>query len=69
MRILPSSMNMSQVMMVQMILRDFLKFMAIYLFIAVAFAQALYLLAQNEVRCVLHAHCVPDLRIPSSSCS
>jgi len=37
------------VMMVQMILRDFLKFMAIYLFIAVAFAQALYLLAQNEI--------------------
>lgn len=37
-------------MMLQMIYRDVLKFMAIYLFIAVAFAQALYLLAHDEVR-------------------
>jgi len=36
------------VMMLKMIYRDVLKFMAIYLFIAIAFAQALYLLAHDE---------------------
>eukprot|EP00873_Tetraselmis_striata_P004274 jgi/Tetstr1/424538/TSEL_015066.t1 len=36
------------VMMLKMIYRDVLKFMAIYVFIAIAFAQALYLLAHDE---------------------
>lgn len=50
--------------MIQMMFRDVLKFMTIYLVLAVAFAQALYLIAEHEVgRTIYHTSLAPKYRV------